>query len=222
MGRISRRRVAALAATAAVAVGLVATASGTTGAYFTDTKSGTLSGTIGSVKVSTSGGGGADGLDLAFTNLLPGEAQTVTLNYLNTGTGPEDIWLAFPDASSLHALNNLGSYGQISVADSVAGTVFSSTNLNDNRPPATGTCGAFTPAGCWPLPTRLLVRSSVPAGGGGSVSLSFAYPGKLSDPAAEGGSWNVYPVAGSLPADSATSGSGLPYQVVATQPGQTP
>lgn len=214
------RRMVGVGITLVATVGLAVAASGVTSAYFSDTKSGTISGTIGSVKILTSGGSGPNGLNFKFNDLMPGEPQTVTIAYTSLGTGPQDLFLTFPDVASLHALNNLGSYGEVTVTDSSSGVVFHSTNLNDNRPDASGTCGPFTEAGCWPLPSTLKVRSNLAAGASGTVSFAFSYPGKKTD--AQGGLWNVYPAPGSLPSDSLTSGNGLPFNVVATQVGQTP
>ena len=45
----------------------------------------------------------------------------------------------------------------------------------------------------------------------------------FSDPAAEGAPFNLYPVPGQYTVDPADgTGSGLPYEIVATQVGQTP
>jgi len=222
----------AVSLTAAVAVGLVATASGFTGAYFSDTKSGAITGTIGSVKITTWGGSGTDGLNLNFTNLMPGEPQTVTLNYQSNGTGPQDLYLTFPNVPALHALNNLGKYGSVAVADSASGVVFYSANLQDGRTRAdfTNSCGSIflpggTPPNCWPLPPQLLVRSNLAPGASGSVTFTFSYAGKLTGNGP--GVWNAYPasVTGgeAFGADAAgTPGNGLPFNVVATQVGQTP
>ena len=215
-----KKRYAALAITAAAAVVLSLTASGVTGAYFSDTKSGAITGTTGSVKVATSGGRGVDGLNFAFDNLMPGEPQTVTVNYQNTGSGPQDIFLTFKDVAALHALNNMGSFGEVTVTDSSTGLLFHSVNLNDNRPNATGTCGAFVETGCWPLPDTLRVRAGLAKNATGSVSFTFAYPTKKTG--GQGLAWNIYPSPGATAADSLTSGNGLPFNVVATQLGRTP
>lgn len=66
-------------------VGLVTAAAGATGAYFNDSQSGTVTGTIGSIKVTTAGGNGNDGLDFNFANMVPGDFQTSTVHYANTG-----------------------------------------------------------------------------------------------------------------------------------------
>ena len=113
-------------------VGLVTAAAGATGAYFNDTQGGTVTGTVGSVKVTTSGGSGGSGLNFDFCNMLPGQFQTSTVQYTNTGTGSEDIYLVFNNAQALHSVNNLGSYGEAKIGSNGT-TVFSSTNLNDGE-----------------------------------------------------------------------------------------
>lgn len=188
--------------------GLVAVASGATGAYFSDTKDGTVTGTIGSVKVDTSD------LTLHFTNLMPGEPQTVALNYANAGTGNQDIWMVFPQPDALHAINDLGTYGQATIQDSNSGVVFFSDNLNDR--PNNGTT---------PIPRTVKLVGNLPAGGNGTMSFTFMYAGKLT--IGGGGVWNPYPLKAlsyytPTPGIELGSLNGLPYQIVATQVGQTP
>jgi hypothetical protein len=212
-----KRRLLAVAVSGLAAFGLVATATNLTGAYFSEAKGGVITSSIGAVHVATSGGTGGNGLDFSFTNLMPGVPQTITVNYANTGTGPEDIHLHFPNGPALHALNNMGSYGEVHIADSSSGPLFDSANLNDNRPDASGTCGAFNPAGCWPVPTDMVVRSNLPAGGTGSFTFTFALAGKTVTPPV---AFNPYPSPGAVAPDNAgNAGTGLPYQVVATQVG---
>jgi hypothetical protein len=221
-----KKRLLAVAVSGLAAFGLVATATGVTGAYFSEAKGGNITGTIGAVHVATAGGTGGNGLDFSFTNLMPGEPQTITVYYQNTGTGPEDIHLNFPNVPALHALNNLGSYGEVHIVDSSSGHVFDSANLQDGRTKAdlTNSCSnVFSPSGCWPLPTDVLVRSNLPAGGTGQVTFSFAYAGKLTGNGP--GVWNSFPsnnppYSQAFGPDAAgPAGNGLPYNVVATQVG---
>lgn len=220
MSRSIAIKAATLVASVALLGGTAFVASGATGAYFSDTKAGTISGTIGNVHVSTTGGTGATGSNLAFTNLLPGDAQTVSLKYTNTGTSSEDIYIVFPNATALSALNNLGHYGEVHLSANTT-HLFDSQNLKDSA----NSCGAFSPTGCWPLKSQYLVASNLAVGGAGNVSFSFNYAGLLSTQAPVGttAQWNSYPVAGqttTLGADG--TGIGLPYEIVATQPGITP
>jgi hypothetical protein len=81
----TRKKWAIGAGGAAVALTLSLVSLGTTGAYFSDTHQGNVAGSVGSIKVTGSGGTGTDNLNLAFTGLLPGTPQTVTAGYQNTG-----------------------------------------------------------------------------------------------------------------------------------------
>lgn len=220
-------RLALWGTTLAALATLVVAATGMTGAYFSDTHHGDITGNLGAIKVTPSGGSGADSTDFTFSNMLPGEPQTATIQYQNTGPNAEDVWLVFDNATALSALNNLGTYGEVHVSNGHA--LFDSANLNDRVP----TCGTFSPSGCWPLPNKLKVGSSIASGAGGYVKFTFNYAGKLSSSAAEGAPFNVYPVPagawspsnpdGQYTVNAADgSGAGLPYELVATQVGQTP
>lgn len=227
MRRSTAVRFAVWLATLGAMAGLAITATGMTGAYFSDAHNGDITGNIGSIKVTPSGGGGTDGTDFTFSNMLPGVPQTATVHFQNSGANAEDVWLVFDNATALSALNNLGTYGEVHVSNGSA--LFDSANLNDRSP----TCGAFSPSGCWPLPAKIKVASNLASGASGHVSFTFNYAGKLSNPAAEGAPFNVYPVPagawsptnpdGQYTVNAADgTGAGLPYEIVATQVGQTP
>lgn len=192
-----------------VAVGasaaLVGTAASSTGAYFSDSRSGGVTGSIGSIKVVTSGGSGTDGLDFNFANMLPGEAQTANVAYQNTGHNKQDVWLVFPNADALHAINDLGSFGEVHITSN-GHEVFGSTNLNDNT---SGTC-----PGCPALPAAIKLAENVTPGSVGHFTFSFNYGADLKSPLADGVPFNCYPVT-----PAACAHNGLPYQVVATQHG---
>ncbi len=210
-------KIGALTTTFAMAGALAVVASGTTGAYFSDTQSGIITGTTGSIHVST------EGSTLVFTNLMPGEPQTVTLKYKNTGPVAQDVYLTFPNVPALHAFNNLGHFGEVHIAD--GGTpLFDSTNLSDDRPDATGTCGPFTSTGCWPLPTKLKVASNLGPTASGSVTFTFNYASGMGNGknGGIGGVFNHYPSPKAIPTDATESGDGLPVNIVAVQVGQTP
>lgn len=211
-------RLATLSASLLLLTALVMTATGVTGAYFSDTKHGEIKGNIGSIKIHTSGGTGTDGLQFNFENLLPGEPQSATVEYTNTGRNKQDVWVVFNNAEALHSLNNLGTYGEVTLSNP-SGTLFHSANLNDNLPPASGTCGTFSEAGCWPLKEKYKVGSSVNPGSGSWFRFTFAYASKLKNPEAEEQPWNTYPPE---VAPSQIKGNGLPYEVVATQVGVEP
>jgi len=216
----------ALLATVALLGGTAWVASSTTGAYFSDTHTGSIGGTVGSIKVTPYGGSGAENMNLSFTKMLPGDPQTVTVNYTNSGENPEDVYIVFNNATALSALNNLGTYGEASL--SANGTaLFHSTNLNDRS----GTCGPFSPAGCWPLAKQYKIASNLAPGAHGNVSFTFAFASKTVTPPL---AFNVYPASaqGYLVTHDTNdqnyvsaadgSGTGLPYSIVATQVNQVP
>jgi len=223
---------AAIVGTIALLGGTAFVAAGSTGAYFSDTHTGAISGTIGSIRVTPSGGTtSSDGsqMDLAFNYLLPGDPQTVTLDYQNTGNDPEDVYIVFPNATALSALNSLGNYGTVHVSSAgtgAVGDVFDSQNLNDNGTSCPiGSTSVAHPIPCEPLPSQLLIATNVGPGAGGSFSFSFNYASALSTqpPVGTTANWNTYPQGGQTTVvTSDGSGSGLPYQIVATQPGITP
>jgi predicted ribosomally synthesized peptide with SipW-like signal peptide len=220
MFTIIKKRGVALVASVALLGGAAWLAAGSTGAYFSDTKTGSVSGNIGSIHVTTWGGGGTSGNDLTFTNMLPGALQTVTINYTNTGANAQDLYIVFPNATALSALNDLGHYGEAHL--SANGTaLFDSSNLSDH----TDSCGPLSPSGCWPLKSQYLAASNVAPGQSGSVSFSFAYGPKLQSQPAVGSTapWNSYPVPTQFTTKASDgTGAGLPYEIVATQPGITP
>jgi hypothetical protein len=61
------------------------------------------------VSSTSSGKTGSSSMDLAFTRLLPGAGQTVTVNYRSTENSCESVYVVFPDESALGALNTSGS-----------------------------------------------------------------------------------------------------------------
>ena len=207
----------------AVALSMALAALGPTGAFFTDTAQGNVAGTIGSIKVAGAGGTGTDSLGLQFTNLLPGTPQTVTSNYTNTGLNNQDVWVVFNNADALHALNDLGTYGEFHLAAN--GTaLFDSANLSDDLDdPAHPSCGTLAPTGCWPLGKQYLLTSNLAPNAAGDVSFTFGYASKMKGQSDVGGGvWNSYPVATVLAPTPKVVDNGLPYQIVATQVGQKP
>lgn len=223
LGKQRRSSNLRLAILAACVVGLIASvmlATGVTGAFFSDSHSGRITGSLGSIRITPSGGAGPEGTNFAFSNLLPGEPQTARLVYENTGTSNEDVWVVFNNETALSALNNLGTYGEVHLGAN-GSEVFGSANLNDNET----TCGPFSPSGCWPLQKQYKVASNVSHGGSGYITFTFGYAGKLKTQPPEGTTavFNQYPVPGQFKTNAADgSGNGLPYQIVATQVGQTP
>jgi hypothetical protein len=214
-----RRKIASMVALLIAFVG-IAIAANSSGAYFSDTKDGNISGSVGAIRINGSGGTGANGLNFAFNNLMPGEAQSASPTYTNTGNNPEDVWIVFPNATALSALNNLGSYGEVHLSSN-GNAVFDSANLKDSS----ASCGAFSPSGCWPLAGKYKLASNLQPGDTGSMTFAFNYASKLKGqaPAGQSVAFNVYPVPGQTTTNASDgSGDGLPYQLVATQVGQQP
>lgn len=193
-------RITMFLGTVGVSAALVGSGVSATGAYFSDTKAGKINGTIGSIKVATGR------TEIGFTNMLPGELQTVGDSYQNVGRNAQDVWLVF-DAEPLHTLvNTLGTYGEAHFA--INGTeTFASQNLNDNTvscPP-----GASDPANgrppCVALPQKIKLSDNLAPDAVGSWSFGFMYASKMQNPNSDvTPSWN------------------LPYQIVATQHGVVP
>jgi hypothetical protein len=226
-----------IAAIATMTIG----ASGVTGAYFSASKSGTVTGTLGTVSIATSGGnsgyGSDGGIDFQWTNMLPGVANSATVNYANTGSAPVDVYLTFPNDVALSAINDLGTYGEVHISTPTRGEIFASTNLRDTNNGNNGTTAgdshgclpynnspASPPSqpfpGCNPLPNVVLIATGVAPGNGGSFTFSFNYASKLSG--GQGGTFNVYPATDSsvvTHSDNSSTGSGLPFRVVAEQGG---
>jgi hypothetical protein len=218
---------------AVVLVGaLVAVAARATSAYFSDTQNGKITGTIGQIKVSLSGGTSGDGTTgspymFDWANMLPGVAysQTMTVQNISPTSNSEDFWLVFPNATALSALNSLGRYGAVEIFVD-GGLIYSNNNLNDI--PNNGTTG---------LPDKVQLASNVGPTASHVVIFRFEYASAMSTQE-PGGVFNKYPVVllpGQTqdprypdgynqltvnPADG--SGAGLPFQIVATQLGIQP
>jgi hypothetical protein len=209
----------ALSVTIAAVVATALWGSGLTGAWFKDTHNGAIDGTIGNIRIDTSGGTGADGLNFNMANMLPGTPQSSTLHYTNTTGNAADVWLVFPNATALSSINDYGHYAEMHVVSN--GTeIFGSANLNDHA----STCPNIPSTDCRPLPNQLKLASNLASGASGTAVITFDYTGKLSTQPAPGTTeyFNEYPQSDQTtikPSDG--TGHGLPLQVVATQPGQS-
>jgi hypothetical protein len=254
---------------------MVAVAARATSAYFSESKSGTITGTIGDIRITTSGGavGQGDGINFFWDEMLPGVVYNAPVTVQNTSSSnSEDLWIHFNNLTALSALNQLGKYGAVTI--DVGGTpVFQSASLNDNtaRGNTIGNNGA--------LPEWVQLATNVGPTASRVVTFKFAYASKMKQPE-PGSVFNKYPVlaipgneclngdaywngtafltmpmaaegalpttlyptnAGpgtgtGLPAWNGTysyyaqvtvrtvdgSGNGLPFQIVATQPGISP
>ncbi len=113
---------------------LVAASVSGTGAYFTDSHSGSINESTGHIRVDVTPGDG----QLNFDNLLPGEYQTQRVTFTaHPSSGTEDIWLVFPNAGNAgdafistpaSGPTPLGRYGHFGVTSS-GGASFQSSNL---------------------------------------------------------------------------------------------
>ena len=136
MFKSTRIRFVALLSTAAVTAALIGVAVMSTGAYFTDSNSGQISGNLGTVAVTTSGGSGIDSLDFTFNGILPGEEKVASVHVQNTGSSSEDIYLAFKNGNGAWSgFNTLGAYGVFTID----GTIYD--NLNNQYPWGTDSSG---------------------------------------------------------------------------------
>ena len=210
--------VGALGASAA----LVGVAGTSTGAYFTDSASGQMDASIGSVQVEAA----TSDTYFSFTGLMPGQNQSQQIDYTNTGTAAQDIWLYIPEGPQYNVFSGavgaspadgLGRYGHFEVKNNAGSINFQSYNLASNAADptncpvdaATGNGGSAerptsetdTVPYC-AVPHYIRVDTNVPATANRHLTLTFGYTGKLTS--------------------QAPSTLQVPFQVVATQPGIRP
>ncbi|MHB1800568.1 MAG: hypothetical protein ACYCU5_02715, partial [Actinomycetes bacterium] len=132
MNKGTALRLGGFVAAVGTSAALIAAASGTTGAYFSDTHSGTMQATSGHLLLTISD---SSSTALDFTDLMPGVNQQKNISY-TTDSSPnarEDIWLVFPVTTSVQQLayaeftgakgefgyadGGLGRYGHFAVAN---------------------------------------------------------------------------------------------------------
>ena len=112
----------------------------------------------------------------------------------------------------------------MAIGDVGGGVNWVSDNLSDFYP--SGTPGNSGVATIYRVPSQMLLESNVAPDATGQMTFTFSYASKLTGTG--GGVWNTYPVAVETKNSetyvpvSTTPGNGLPYQIVATQVGQTP
>ena len=118
---------------------------------------------------------------------FPGVVYTAPINVQNTSTSnSEDLWIHFNNLTALSALNQLGTYGAVTI--DVGGTpVFQSAHLNDNtaRGNTIGNGGA--------LPEWVQLATNVGPTASRAVTFKFAYASKMTQPE-PGAKFNHYPV----------------------------
>lgn len=215
-------RLAGFTLAAGLTASLAGVAASSTGAYFTDSHDGNLSGTAGHLRLSVSS------TALSFADLVPGDYQTRSIDYSTNSSGHEDIWMVFPSGAGYSALTGykgdpdfsaggLGRYGHFAVANGDQ-VKFTSYNLQNRAPGATdpicsvdanGNGGsnqqATSPTDTPPLcgvPQFIKLASDLPSGSTGTIHMTFGVTGK----------WTGQ----NVPATNA------PFKIVATQAGVRP
>ena len=215
-------RFLALLGTSAIVASLIGVAVVGTGAYFTDSKPGAITGDLGTVKVAVSGEA------ITFANLLPGEDQTSTVTVTNTGTGNEDIWLVFDNTNlAWSAVNNLGAYGIFTVNGVVYDTLSNQYAAGSGPPPVIST---DPESGCYLVPRpniaylpHAIKLGTWTPGQAASFNISFHFNACMTGPNVDGVSlW------GAAASGSVTSGfpaippAPLNFKIAAFQPNVLP
>jgi hypothetical protein len=180
MARSTIIRAVGFVGAAGLTAALVGAAASATGAYFTDSKAGTITGTMGTIKITGYDGGGPDHLDINFTKLLPGESQSSSVRYQNTGDSNQDVWVVFKQSDlGTHdgqtGLNSYGSYAEVHIAAN-GSSLFDSQNLNDGY--ACGTPSAGFPTIC-PLPAQIKLADNLAPGVVGDMTFTFGAGAKF-------------------------------------------
>jgi hypothetical protein len=226
MNKRKTARVAAFIGAVGASAALIASAVGTTGAYFTDTEAGSVGTSYGHVVLNK-----ASNFNLAFDNLLPGKYQDKTVSYDTVGASDtEDIWLVFDKSNSTYqaitGTNGIGGFGHFAVFNNAGNQLFSSWNLHND--PSTGQSGCAndlghggngrnddytynhnaTPANpndtyCG-IPGAIKIESGVPANNARQFQITYGITPRASN------AWQSFP------------SSSLPFKVVATQEGIRP
>jgi len=148
MFRSTRVRILALISTAAITAALIGVAVIGTGAYFTDSKPGAITGNLGTVAVDIAG------QNIDFANLLPGVDQTQTVTVHNTGTANEDMYLAFDNTNlGWSAVNDLGQYGIFTINGGVYDNL---NNAYAQGTPGSGVMSTNSASGCYNVPRNAI------------------------------------------------------------------
>jgi hypothetical protein len=142
------RRFAALLAVVALLTSALGLAIGGTGAYFTATQPGSITGNLGTVAVAISG------QSINFADLLPGQVATQTVNVQNTGTANEDMYLVFDNANyAWSAVNDLGQYGKFVINGN---TYDNLNNAYAQGSPGSGVMSTNPLSGCYNIPRNAI------------------------------------------------------------------
>ena len=245
MNKGTALRLGGFVAAVGTSAALIAAASGTTGAYFSDTHSGTMQATSGHLLLTISGSSTA----LDFTDLMPGVNQQKNISY-TTDSSPnarEDIWLVFPVTTSVQQLayaeftgakgefgyadGGLGRYGHFAVANN-GNVAFTSYNLANDPSPSSSDCPVDangrggsnqqatsptdTPPYCG-VPKAILLASNLPTGTNGTINVTFGLTGRQTQ---QNQTEFLGPVPWTNPVKYAPSP--VQFNIVATQSGVRP
>lgn len=223
MSRSSIIKVGGFITTLAAGAALVGSAVTGTGAWFSDSKDGSVVATSGRLHLNTTDP------HLTFDNLVPGEYKTRNIDFNLDGNNStnSDVWLTFDPTDLGYAQftgakgqapwtdGGLGRYGHFAVSVNGGAPVFQSYNLQNG--PAAESCGVDangnggstqqatsptdTPPYCG-VPTAIKLASNVAPGQAATINVTFGPTGR----------WTAQdaPVAD------------VPFKVVATQVGIRP
>lgn len=210
-------RVTAFVGTLGASAALIGMAATTTGAYFTDTESGSITAKTGHLQIDK-----RSDYALNFNDMVPGVYQDRDVHYRTDSSTNEDIWLKFPDGVAYAKFTGeklgpnwpdggMGRFGHFEVKNSAGNTLFSSWNLQNESAGVSGCANAnghgsnqppadrdATPAYCG-VPRYMLIESDVPSGTENKFTMTFGVTGRMVDQ-------NAY----QPPAT-------VPFEVVATQ-----
>jgi hypothetical protein len=184
----SRRRLTAISGLILSLAAVIALSVASTGAYFTDSHPGQVTGTFGSVAINMDGSGSGPGnLQFNFAGMLPGQWKNATITATNTGSDTEDIYMVFTNANSVWSqVNTLGTYGEANVNGA------DYNNLNNNyvqgtpaNPGQHNACGDPTPAVSY-LP-HVNYLGTLTAGQSANYTFGFRYTACISNNALQNG-----------------------------------
>jgi hypothetical protein len=221
MGKGKALRLGGFAVALTASAALVASATGATGAYFTDSHSGSVTATSGHLTLNVTDP------NLNFAGLVPGVDKTLNVDYNTDSSVNEDIWLVFsatdpgyqawtgPKSNAFGG--GLGRFGHFAVANNNS-VDFQSYNLQllDPAVPnpvcpvdANGDGGSSqqsssvsdTPPLCG-VPQAILLAQNVASGVNGQIEMTFGLTGR-----AKGQNASV---------------ASVPFTIVATQHGISP
>lgn len=200
MNKKTFARLSGFVGAAGLTAALVGAAVAGTGAYFTDSKDGSLKGTSGHLTLNVSQ------TQLAMSDLVPGVDQTQNISYNVNSSGKSDVWVVFDPTtvgfaaftgakdSSVYPGGGLGGYGHFAISNNGGAPIFTSYNLagvpaNDTSTPcavdvngAGGSTARATapkvPAPYCPVPAAIRVAAGLSSGQGGTINVTFGLTGK--------------------------------------------